>query len=113
MLLGDSVALDRMVDVASKSYKDRQMSMLPPDVLSRMVIPPQSSRLQYSEAAYLWARCQGSLNAIPVNDRTSADYDVMMYIVKQLSLLQPYEWKLKDEAESLIAAMKQQGLKPL
>ncbi|KAF9107801.1 hypothetical protein BGX27_008609 [Mortierella sp. AM989] len=113
MLLASSVALDRMVDVASKSYKDRQMDTLPPDVLPGMVTPPQLSRLQYSEAIYLWTQYQESLNTIPVNERTSEDYDVMMRVVTRLNLLQPNEWKLKDHAECLIAEMKQQGLKPL
>ncbi|KAF9352901.1 hypothetical protein BGX26_009317 [Mortierella sp. AD094] len=113
MLVASSVALDRIVNVVSKSFKDRQMSTLPPDVLPGMVTPPQLSRPQFLEATYLWVRSQESMNAIPLSERTPDDYDVLMRITTRLNLLQPNEWGLKAHAEKLITDMKQQGLKPL
>ncbi|KAF9174030.1 hypothetical protein BGX21_009017 [Mortierella sp. AD011] len=112
MLVASSTALDRLVNVASRSFKDRQMNTLPPDVLPGMVTPPQLSRQQYSEATYLWMRSQESMNAIPLGEQTPEDYDVSMRIMTRLNLLQPNEWRLKH-AEKLITDMKQQGLKPL
>ncbi|KAF9206271.1 hypothetical protein BGZ49_002715 [Haplosporangium sp. Z 27] len=113
MLAAAGVALDRMVNVISNSFKDRQMSTLPSDVLPGMVTPPQLSRLQYSEARYLWMQSRGSVDAIPVSERTPEDYDSLMRIVTRLNLLQPSEWSLKDYAEKLIPEMRQRGLKPL
>ncbi|KAG0309179.1 hypothetical protein BGZ98_004704 [Dissophora globulifera] len=113
MLSASALALNRMVDVLSKTFKDRQADTLPDNVLAGMVSPTQLTRFQFSEASYLWRWSQQSMAAIPKDGLTAEDYDTMMRITTRLNLLQPWEWSLKDYAEKLIPEMKQHGLKPL
>ncbi|KAF8940685.1 hypothetical protein BGZ58_005221 [Dissophora ornata] len=113
MLSASARALDRMVNVLSRIFKDRQADTLPYDVLPGMASPTQLSRFQFTEATYLWTRSQESMSAIPKDELTAEDYDTMMRISTRLNLLQPGEWPLKDHAAKLIPEMKRHGLKPL
>ncbi|KAF9377345.1 hypothetical protein CPC16_011869 [Podila verticillata] len=111
-LSASAVALGRMIDVSSATFKSRQADILPKNILPGMTTPPQLNMSEYREAGYLYRRSSDAWTSIPVADRTVEDYDVMMQIQCRLNLLKPAEWSIEG-AEKIIGDMKKQGLKPL
>ncbi|KAG0211235.1 hypothetical protein BGX28_008302 [Mortierella sp. GBA30] len=113
MIAASALALDRLVKVVSKTFKDRQADVLPENVLPGLVTPPQLSRHQYSEALYLWQRSHECMSDIPEAQWNSEDYDRMMKIMTRLNLLQPSHWPLHGYAFKLLEEMKSRGITPL
>ncbi|KAG0337802.1 hypothetical protein BG000_004951 [Podila horticola] len=112
-LSASAVALGRIIDVSSATFKSRQADVLPKDILPGMTTPPQLNMSEYREAGYLYRRSNDAWSSIPIAERTVEDYDVMMKVMCRLNLLKPAEWSIEGHAGKIMDDMKKQGLKPL
>ncbi|KAF9293119.1 hypothetical protein BGZ74_011843 [Mortierella antarctica] len=112
-LSASAVALGRIIDVSSAIFKSRQADILPKDILTGMITPPQLNMSEYKEAGYLYDRSNDAWSSIPVAERTVDDYDIMMQVLCRLNLLKPAEWSIEGHAGKILSDMKKQGLKPL
>ncbi|KAG0253363.1 hypothetical protein BG011_006402 [Mortierella polycephala] len=107
------VALDRIISMASRTFRDRQADIIPAHVLPGRVTPTHISRSHYAEVIYLWIRSQEAMDQIPKDKWTVEDYDATIRVATRLNLLHHMQWPLEQHAFRLLEEMKQNGLKPL
>ncbi|KAF9427929.1 hypothetical protein BGZ94_003824 [Podila epigama] len=106
-----AVALGRIIDTSSKTFKERESDILPENVLPGLTTPPQLSTSEYKEARYLYDRSYDAWSYIPLSERTLKDHEVMLQILCRLNLIKPTEWPIESFAGKLLSDMKKYNVK--